>query len=137
MIAAGASRIEVLRGPFSALYGNGSGGVIALVSRAPAERSVWIDADAGSAGLRQVRLGVAAPLEGGFSLCASVSGFEIEGFRPRSEARRTLGNVRLGWDGARDRVLVGSVIVNETNQRYFEPAAGRNYLLSARWNQPF
>ena len=33
---AGAQRIEVLRGPFSALYGNNSGGVISLVSAAPA-----------------------------------------------------------------------------------------------------
>jgi iron complex outermembrane receptor protein len=115
---AGASRIEVLRGPFSALYGNGSGGVIALVSRAPVERSAWIDADAGSAGLRQVRLGVAAPFEGGFSLRASVAGFEIEGFRPRSGARRTLGNVRLGWDGARDRVLV---VLNAIDQPAQDP----------------
>ena len=29
---AGAARVEVLRGPFSALYGNGSGGVISLLS---------------------------------------------------------------------------------------------------------
>jgi iron complex outermembrane receptor protein len=114
----GADRIEVLRGPFSALYGNGSGGVIALVSRAPTERSVWVDADAGSAGLRQVRLGVAAPFEGGFSLRATVSGFEIEGFRPHSEARRTLGNVRLGWDGASDRVLV---VLNSIDQPAQDP----------------
>ena len=30
---AGAERVEVLRGPFSALYGNASGGVIALFSK--------------------------------------------------------------------------------------------------------
>ena len=31
----------------------------------------------------------------------------------------------------------GSVIVNEANQRFFEPAAGRNFLASARWSQGF
>jgi iron complex outermembrane receptor protein len=36
---AGAQRIEVLRGPFSALYGANSGGVISLVSAAPTERN--------------------------------------------------------------------------------------------------
>ena len=35
---AGAQRVEVLRGPFSVLYGNSSGGVISLIS-APARRS--------------------------------------------------------------------------------------------------
>ena len=92
---AGAQRIEVLRGPFSALYGNSSGGVIALVSAAPTKRELTLDADAGSDGLRQVRVGVAAPLGSGFNLRAQVSRFEIDGFRPQSEARRTLGNLRL------------------------------------------
>jgi iron complex outermembrane receptor protein len=40
-------------------------------------------------------------------------------------------------DNLADRRVVGSVIVNEGNQRYFEPAAGRTLLVSARWVQPF
>ena len=115
---AGAERIEVLRGPFSALYGNGSGGVISLVSSAPGERSTFVDADAGSAGLRQLRLGIAAPFDGGFSLRASLSGFELGGFRPQSEARRTLASVRLGWDGGADRVLV---VLNSIDQPAQDP----------------
>ena len=31
----------------------------------------------------------------------------------------------------------GSVIVNETNGRYFETAAGRTVLVSARWKMGF
>jgi iron complex outermembrane receptor protein len=115
---AGAERVEVLRGPFSALYGNGSGGVISLISAAPTERVVALDGDVGSFGLHQVRLGVAAPLEGGFNLRASVSAFEIDRFRPHSEAQRTLGNLRLGWDGERDRVVM---VVNSLDQPAQDP----------------
>jgi len=115
---AGAERIEVLRGPFSALYGNGSGGVISLVGSAPKERSYSVDVDAGSFGLRQLRVGVAAPFDGGLSLRASVSGFEFDGFRPQSEARRTLANVRLGYDGAADRVVV---VLNAIDQPAQDP----------------
>ncbi|MEO5732186.1 MAG: TonB-dependent receptor [Rubrivivax sp.] len=115
---AGASRIEVLRGPFSALYGNSSGGVISLVSTAPSTRSVTLGLDRGSSGLQQWRLGLESPLGGGFSLRAQVSRFEIDGFRPQSAAERTLGNVRLGWDGERDRVVV---VLNSINQPSLDP----------------
>jgi len=47
---AGAARIEVLPGAFSALYGNSPGGVIARVSTAPAERSAGLELDVGSRG---------------------------------------------------------------------------------------
>ena len=50
---AGAERVEVLRGPFSALYGNSSGGVIALFSKPVRERQFELGVDAGSFGLRQ------------------------------------------------------------------------------------
>ena len=103
---AGAERVEVLRGPFSALYGASSGGVISLISRVPKERRVILDADAGSAGLRQGRVTVEAPLDGGFSLRATASAFEVQGTRPHSQARRALGNMRLGWDGANDQVVL-------------------------------
>jgi iron complex outermembrane receptor protein len=103
---AGTQRIEVLRGPFSVLYGNSSGGVIATFSAAPTERRAGVDVDAGSFGLRQWRLQAEGPLGGGWDARASVSGFETDGFRPHSEARRRLGNLRLGWQGDSDRVLL-------------------------------
>ncbi len=115
---AGAERVEVLRGPFSALYGNGSGGVISLLSAAPVERAYSVSVDAGSAGLAQVRLGIDAPLDGGFSVRASLSGFEIDGFRPHSAAQRTLGNVRLGYEGEADRVVV---VLNALDQPAQDP----------------
>jgi iron complex outermembrane recepter protein len=115
---ASAQRIEVLRGPFSALYGNNSGGVISMVSAAPTERRYSIDGDLGSNGLQQWRLGIEAPFEGGFSIRANVSGFEVDGFRPQSSAERTLANVRLGWDGAYDRVVV---VLNSLDQPALDP----------------
>ncbi len=101
---AGAERVEVLRGPFSVLYGNSSGGVISLVS-APVRRSELEGGiDLGSFGLRQLRASVAAPLAGGFSIRAAVSSMSIDGFRPRSAAQRNLGNLRLAWQGELDSV---------------------------------
>ncbi|MGE5115208.1 MAG: TonB-dependent receptor family protein, partial [Betaproteobacteria bacterium] len=103
---AGASRIEVLRGPFSALYGNSSGGVISLVSAPPTTRFGEVDADVGSNGLWQVRLGAEAPLGNGFDIRAEASHFETDGVRAHAEAKRDLGNVRLGWRGELDSVTV-------------------------------
>ena len=103
---AGAKRIEVLRGPFSVLYGNSSGGVISLFTSAPTEPRFNVDLDGGSFGLKQIRLGVQAPLGEALDIKAQVSKFEITGFRPHSEAQRTLGNVRLGWRNNTDRITV-------------------------------
>ncbi len=103
---AGAQRVEVLRGPFSVLYGNSSGGVIALFSAPATAGMAELGVDAGSFGLRQARASVAAPLGGGFDLRASLSKLETDGFRPQSAADRRLGNLRLGWQGANDRVVL-------------------------------
>lgn len=115
---AGAERIEVLRGPFSALYGNSSGGVIALFSKPVRERQFEVAADAGSFGLRQLRLGMATPLGNGFDLTANVSDMSIDGFRPQSDADRQLATVKLGWKGEHDRV---TTIFSHQRQRANDP----------------
>ena len=98
--------MEVLRGPYSVLYGNSSGGVIALFSAPATTAQAELGVDAGSFGLRQLRASVGAPLGGGFDLRASLSTLETDGFRPQSAADRRLANVRLGWQGANDRVVL-------------------------------
>lgn len=103
---AGAERVEVLRGPFSVLYGNSSGGVIALFSAPVKQTEGELAVDAGSGGLRQARGSVGVALDGGFDLRASAAAVETDGFRPHSQARRTLAHLRLGWRGAQDRVTV-------------------------------
>ncbi|HSW06423.1 TonB-dependent receptor family protein [Aquabacterium sp.] len=103
---AGAERIEVLRGPFSALYGNSSGGVIAVFSAPVRSPQVEASLDAGSFGLRQARVGLATPLGAGFDLRGSFSAMETDGFRPQSRAKRHLGNLRLGWQQGADSVVL-------------------------------
>lgn len=113
---AGAQRIEVLRGPFSALYGPSSGGVIALVSASPLERRWQLGADLGSHGLRQWRAQVEAPFDDGFSLRVAASRFTIDGFRPHSSAERTLGHLRLAWDTPGDRVVLVAGVLDQPAQ---------------------
>ena len=59
----------------------------------------------------------------------------------RARTRVTFGS---GWlellarvENLANRSVVASVIVNEGNARFFEPAPGRSLLLSARWSQRF
>ncbi|MFM2052273.1 MAG: hypothetical protein RL456_310 [Pseudomonadota bacterium] len=115
---AGAERVEVLRGPFSALYGNASGGVIALFSRPVRERGFEVGVDAGGGGLRQGRVSVATPLDGGLDLSASLSDLDVDGWRPHSGAHRRLANVRLGWQDGADRVTVA---ISDQQQRADDP----------------
>lgn len=103
---ASAQRVEVLRGPFSVLYGNASGGVIALFSRPVTAPQAEAALDAGSFGLRQWRLAAAAPVGAGLEVSANVTNTQLEGFRPQSAAERGLANLRLGWRGEADRVVV-------------------------------
>ena len=100
---AGAERIEVMRGPFSALYGNSSGGVVQIWSadgEAPARGHVQA-----SLGRDQARTVSASARGGGaragYALAASV--FDTDGWREHSAARRESLNARLyaelGQDG--------------------------------------
>jgi iron complex outermembrane receptor protein len=115
---AGAERVEVLRGPFSVLYGNSSGGVIAIFT-APTTEKRWDAAlDMGSFGLRQLRAGIAAPLGGGFDARISASQMEIDGFRPQSSAKKGTAQARLGWRGQRDTV---SLVLNHLDQPADDP----------------
>ena len=79
-------RVEVLKGPLAALYGNASGGVISLYSRSPAQSSAGL-AVAGSEQHRQYRL-YADWVDGDSSLSATAKKFNSDGYRPHSAAEK-------------------------------------------------
>ncbi len=92
---AGAERIEVLRGPFSALHGNSSGGVLQIWSvdgEAPTHGHVQASAgrDASHA-LSASLLGAGDVL--GYAFAASA--FDTDGWRDHGAARRTSFNAKL------------------------------------------
>jgi iron complex outermembrane recepter protein len=90
-----ADRIEVLRGPFSALYGNSSGGVIQVFSEEGAgPPTLGFGVSGGSDGA--LRLGAKfSGAAGSFGFVASTSRFTTDGYREHSATERTLGNVKL------------------------------------------
>ncbi|MFT7776442.1 TonB-dependent receptor family protein [Roseateles sp.] len=90
-------RVEVLRGPFSALYGNSSGGVISIYSEAPVGPPK-LDASAafGSDGLRRLAASSSGKT-GGFAYTLGASRFETDGYRQHSQTERRLGNAKLSW----------------------------------------
>lgn len=88
-------RIEVLRGPFAALYGNGAGGVVQVFTvdgRAPGD---WrTDATAGSFGER--RFGAQARgATGAVAYTFDANHFETDGWRRHSHAERTTADAKL------------------------------------------
>ena len=88
-------RIEVLRGPFSALYGNSSGGVIQVFTEeGTGPPTLSFGASAGSDGL--LRYGAqASGSTGAIGYSLSASRFRTDGYRDHSEVERTLGNAKL------------------------------------------
>jgi len=107
-----AERVEILRGPFSALYGNSSGGVIQIFT-------------ADGKGPPQLRVGVAYGSFGAFRAGANFSGsqgplaynldvthFSIDGFRSHSSAKNDSINAKIGYtlNDANKLTLVTNVV---------------------------
>jgi len=107
-----ADRIEVLRGPFSALYGNSSGGVIQVFTEegsGPARFSTSLTGGSDST----VRLGLkASGSSGSIGYLVSASEFSTDGYRDHSAAERRLGNAKLTWkpdDASKLTLVMNSV----------------------------
>ncbi len=110
-----AQRIEVLRGPFSALYGNSSGGVISLFTGdAPSQPTIGVDQVLGADGLRRSAASLHAPVgvEPHGSVLVDLAQVDGDGYRDHSASHRRSGQVllkgRLG-DSGRYTVLLNSL----------------------------
>lgn len=92
-----AERIEVLRGPFSALYGNSSGGVIALTTAlAPKPLEGEASYAGGSYNTTRASANLAGG-EGSFAYALDGVLFRTGGYRPNSGADRGIANFRVGF----------------------------------------
>ncbi len=94
---ASAGRVELLRGPFSVLYGNSSGGVLQVFTEAgEGPPLLTTSLAAGSYGMSRpgLRLSGGTP---GFGYVISANHFATDGWREHSAASRDLANVRLDF----------------------------------------
>lgn len=83
-----AKRVEYLRGPFSALYGNSSGGVVQIFTEdGPDDPTLAAGLTFGSYDTRRASTTFAGD-NSGFNYVVNASTYRSDGFRDQSEARR-------------------------------------------------
>ncbi|HTS23547.1 MAG TPA: TonB-dependent receptor [Casimicrobiaceae bacterium] len=95
---ASAKRIEVLRGPFSTLYGNAAGGVISVFTEDgtdPPQAQAQIVG--GSYGTYNA-IAKAGGIYRGVNYVVAGNHFATDGYRDHSEASRSLLNAKVGFD---------------------------------------
>jgi iron complex outermembrane receptor protein len=93
-----ADRIEVLRGPFSALYGNSSGGVIAIFTQdGPPGSEIDATAAAGSFGTRRYAVKTAGT-HSNLNYVVDAAHFGTDGYRDHGAAQRDNFNAKLRFD---------------------------------------
>ncbi len=108
-----ADRVEVLRGPFSALYGNSSGGVISIFTEdAPPGERVDATAEYGSLDTQRYALKEMYGRPGGFNLVVDASHFATDGYRDHSAAQRNVFNAKAAWqlDESSQLTLIGNAV---------------------------
>jgi len=109
-----AERIEVLRGPFSAIYGNHAGGVIQLFTReGDGAPSVETTLSAGSYGSRKADLNAQGKL-GNVGYVIDGSRFETDGYRDHSAAIRDQAYAKLTLSPLADAKL--NIVANALRQ---------------------
>jgi iron complex outermembrane receptor protein len=95
-----AARVEVMRGPFSSLYGNSSGGVIAVFTEdgAPGAR-VEPSLAVGSYGTERLAAKFSGDT-GAVNYVVNGARFSTDGYRDHSAAKRETLNAKLKWKPA-------------------------------------
>ncbi|MBL0419912.1 TonB-dependent receptor [Ramlibacter sp. AW1] len=108
---ASAQRVEVLRGPFSVLYGNASGGVISIVTAdGGPDTEMEASAAIGSNDTRRAST-QASGQTGRLRWRVSGTRLDTDGWRGHSAARRDNLNAKLRWQASDDTEL--TLVLNE------------------------
>jgi hypothetical protein len=125
---ASAKRIEVLRGPFSTLYGNAAGGVISVFSEdGPDPPQAQAQIIAGSYGTWHALAKVGGEARG-VNFVVAESHFHTDGYRDHSDASRELFNAKLKFDPGSDTHV--TLIANSLYQPEAQDPLG---LTRAQW----
>jgi len=107
-----ADRVEVLRGPFSALYGNSSGGVVQVFTEiGEGAPKLGFSVAGGSYGTSRIGVKASGSTDT-IDYVLSGSRFDTDGYRDHSEATRDIANGKLGIkldDGSKLTVIANSV----------------------------
>lgn len=129
------ARVEVLRGPMAALYGNAAGGAILLETAWPPTLRAQGSATvlAGADGLHRLGVG-AGGTQQQVAYDAAISRVAYSGFRTHSRATNHYGTARISWLGRRDHVRV---LVNAVEYDALNPGSLSDSLLRVDRHQAF
>jgi len=112
-----AERIEVLRGPYSAIYGNHAGGVIQLFTKeGDGAPSVELNVAGGSYGTHKTDLN-AQGKQGNLGYVLDASRFDTDGYRAHSAATRDQAYARLTLtpiEGAKLNIIANALRQDDT-----------------------
>jgi iron complex outermembrane receptor protein len=112
-----AERIEVLRGPYSAIYGNHAGGVIQLFTReGDGAPSVELNVAGGSYGTHKTDV-TAQGKQGNIGYVLDASRFDTDGYRAHSAAARDQAYARLTLtptEGAKLNIIANALRQDDT-----------------------
>ncbi len=111
--------IEVMRGPFSSLYGNSSGGVIQMLTQdAPATPTVSATTMFGSYNTKRNVLEAAGQVEG-LEYMLNVSNFESDGYRANSASNKQMATAKFKFNLNEDTKV--TALVNWFDQEAQDP----------------
>jgi|LakMenE18May11ns_1017448.scaffolds.fasta_scaffold9915593_1 iron complex outermembrane receptor protein len=111
--------IEVMRGPFSSLYGSSSGGVINLrTQNAPKDPEIGFNALYGSYNTDK-ELGYATGTSQGVEYLVNYSRYSSDGYRDNSENEKEAGTIKLKTNIAPDTKL--TMLFNWIDQKANDP----------------